>query len=306
MPIGEWIAINTTTPRKCQVLKLAQLCGISRHEALGIVVEFWTWLASQTQTEDDHVDANVDVIASAIGTQVSYVENLLKVGWLIQNNDGTLQIPNADRWGSAKAKARLKKTRRQTKWRADKKANKQNANVDARVDAQPSTIPSTSVAAQCLQHRLTDAHLIGNNAVGNNAVGHVDGTVDAHVDKKCLQNRLQNHVTQYITSTIKSTSTNVPPYILSPQNSKEEIEGMKARRFSPPTLEEVREYAEKIEFALDAAQFIDYYSARQWRFSGNVPMKDWKAAVRTWKRKDATRGKTVQPVKKEKDYNEGF
>lgn len=61
----------------------------------------------------------------------------------------------------------------------------------------------------------------------------------------------------------------------------------KTRRFSPPAPEEVEEYARSIGFALDGGRFCDYYESRGWKYKGNVAMRDWKAAVRNWKRSGA-------------------
>ena len=36
---------------------------------------------------------------------------------------------------------------------------------------------------------------------------------------------------------------------------------------------------------MDAERFVDYYTANGWKVGKN-PMKDWKAAVRNWERKD--------------------
>lgn len=54
-------------------------------------------------------------------------------------------------------------------------------------------------------------------------------------------------------------------------------------RFSPPTLSEVQAYCEARSNAVDPQQFLDYYTANGWRVGKN-PMKDWKAAVRTWEK----------------------
>ena len=39
---------------------------------------------------------------------------------------------------------------------------------------------------------------------------------------------------------------------------------------------------------VDAQAFVDFYAAKGWKV-GNAPMKDWKAAVRTWEKRDAER-----------------
>ena len=55
--------------------------------------------------------------------------------------------------------------------------------------------------------------------------------------------------------------------------------------FKKPTLEEVQSYCLERNNNVDAQRFIDYYTANGWKVGRN-PMKDWKATVRTWERKD--------------------
>ncbi len=57
----------------------------------------------------------------------------------------------------------------------------------------------------------------------------------------------------------------------------------KKTRFVPPTLEEVQEYCWERQNNVDPQKFIDHYSSNGWKVGRN-PMKDWKAAVRTWER----------------------
>ena len=54
-------------------------------------------------------------------------------------------------------------------------------------------------------------------------------------------------------------------------------------RFVPPTLEEVQAYCRERGNSVDPQHFLDHYSANGWKVGRN-PMKDWKAAVRTWER----------------------
>lgn len=56
-----------------------------------------------------------------------------------------------------------------------------------------------------------------------------------------------------------------------------------ACRFIPPTLEEVKAYCIERQNNVDAERFIDYYTSNGWKVGKN-PMKDWKAAVRTWEK----------------------
>lgn len=58
------------------------------------------------------------------------------------------------------------------------------------------------------------------------------------------------------------------------------------RRFRPPTAGEVAEYAASKGLAIDAGRFVDFYASKGWKV-GSTGMKDWRAAVRNWCRRDA-------------------
>ena len=55
-------------------------------------------------------------------------------------------------------------------------------------------------------------------------------------------------------------------------------------RFVPPSLEEVQAYCSERQNSVDAAHFLDFYAANGWVQGKGKPIKDWKAAVRTWER----------------------
>lgn len=59
-------------------------------------------------------------------------------------------------------------------------------------------------------------------------------------------------------------------------------ENTKNKSFKKPTYDELKEYSESINFDLDCQNFLDYYESKGWLI-GKTKMKDWKAAVRTWK-----------------------
>lgn len=62
-------------------------------------------------------------------------------------------------------------------------------------------------------------------------------------------------------------------------------------RFSPPSVDDVRAYCTENGFRVDPDRFVDFYTSNGWRVGKN-PMKDWKAAVRSWERKEKQNGKT--------------
>ncbi len=64
--------------------------------------------------------------------------------------------------------------------------------------------------------------------------------------------------------------------------------------FSKPKPEDVTAYARSIGFELDGQYFCDRYEANGWKV-GRAPMKNWQAAVRTWKKNNYEGGKTNAP-----------
>lgn len=55
----------------------------------------------------------------------------------------------------------------------------------------------------------------------------------------------------------------------------------KTSKFTPPTDEEVATYVAEKGYHFDPAAFVPFYKSKDWRI-GNQPMKDWRAACRTW------------------------
>jgi len=56
--------------------------------------------------------------------------------------------------------------------------------------------------------------------------------------------------------------------------------------FIKPTTEEVKNYALEAGLMIDSDAFCDYFKSNGWKVGGRAPMKDWRAAVRNWCRRD--------------------
>ena len=67
------------------------------------------------------------------------------------------------------------------------------------------------------------------------------------------------------------------------ENKNNKGERSAPARFNIPTMEEVKRYCEERHNGIVAEHFIDYYTANGWKIGKN-PMKDWKAAVRSWEK----------------------
>lgn len=68
-------------------------------------------------------------------------------------------------------------------------------------------------------------------------------------------------------------------------NSLEIEKEDKRKRFTPPTVEQVKLYCIERGNTVDAENFFDFYEAKGWKV-GSQPMKDWRAAVRTWEKRE--------------------
>lgn len=82
----------------------------------------------------------------------------------------------------------------------------------------------------------------------------------------------------------------------------------KSKRFEPPSIEEIRVYFSELKLPESESQrFLDHHQAAGWQLSGRRPMKDWKAAARTWRGnyhrfKNNSAGKTAASDRPAKRY----
>lgn len=104
------------------------------------------------------------------------------------------------------------------------------------------------------------------------------------------------------------TTSNVEIDIEKELDKEKEIEvdaKPKRKRFTPPTLDEVRAYAEEKQWTkqeFNAERFVDFYASKGWKV-GRDTMKDWKASARGW----VSRYRQEHPDQAEKkpDYGSG-
>ena len=88
------------------------------------------------------------------------------------------------------------------------------------------------------------------------------------------------------TKCIPSNNTKPNTKSLNKEELREYREGKEtSKRFVPPTIEEVRQYCLERKNNIDPEQFVDFYESKGWKV-GNTPMKNWKACIITWEKKD--------------------
>lgn len=76
---------------------------------------------------------------------------------------------------------------------------------------------------------------------------------------------------------------------IEPEEEKTKPEKKRAV-FRKPTVGEVSAYALEMLYEMDAQAFVDHYDACGWVVGKNKPMRDWRAAVRNWVRRQSEFG----------------
>ena len=69
----------------------------------------------------------------------------------------------------------------------------------------------------------------------------------------------------------------------SEEQEKETTTTLKEKKFTKPSVEEIKNYCLERKNNIDAERFFDYYESKGWKIGKNT-MKNWQAAIRTWER----------------------
>ena len=65
--------------------------------------------------------------------------------------------------------------------------------------------------------------------------------------------------------------------------------------FKKPSIDDIVDYCKERNNNIDAEAFIDFYESKDWKIGKNK-MKDWKAAVRTWERRETKKPKSMSKI----------
>lgn len=110
------------------------------------------------------------------------------------------------------------------------------------------------------------------------------GSIDIYNNNKYIPSEIQDEIKE----------NNINKFILK-ESLQSEPAKKTPKRFIKPTLEEIKEYCQERNNGLDPEKFINYYESKGW-VVGKSPMKDWKAAVRTWEKSGYNQPKAEQPT----------
>jgi len=77
---------------------------------------------------------------------------------------------------------------------------------------------------------------------------------------------------------------------------KKEKSTVKAKAFTIPTIDEIKEYCQERKNNVDAEKFFDYYESKGW-LVGKTKMKNWQAAIRNWEKNNFDNANKKQELK---------
>lgn len=131
-------------------------------------------------------------------------------------------------------------------------------------------------------NQLEKEGMIAKNGTSN-------GTVITIENYECFQD------VQTPSGTSDGTPVGTPdgtPVGTGEKNEKNDKNVKKERgAFAPPALDEVSKYVQEMGYNMDPAAFYDYYSGTGWMRKNGQKVRDWKATVRTWERREKEFGK---------------
>lgn len=142
---GEWIKVESSTPQKPEVVKMARILKKQRSQVFGALVMVWCWF--DRNSVDGHVDGMVSTDIDEIAGLTGFAGAMIEVGWLwCDAAQQTLKLPNFERHNGESAKKRSLKNERQARWRS------------TGASTEPSTPPSTNASTREENKRVPIQH----------------------------------------------------------------------------------------------------------------------------------------------------
>jgi hypothetical protein len=241
-----WIKIETSLPRKPEVMQLADILGIDEFAVVGHLVCFWSWVDENVSQECPAVNGTkrgLDRVAGRDG----FAAAMVAVGWL-QMDGNEISIPHLDYHLDHSAKTRATEQRKKAKQRAKPSVSRTCPDADG----------TTSGTAQ----------------------GQKGGPEKRREEKSIVV------IPESARPLQATPETQEPQQPQSPEAPLATLPATIPRpSFRRPTAQDVAEYATGMCLEIDPQAFHDYYAANGWRIGRNA-MKDWKAAARNWAKRD--------------------
>ena len=100
---GDWIKLQKDTPEKPEVLAISSRLGLDPDAVVGKLVRIWSWFDTHT------INGNAESVSFAFLDRITgvtgFAEQMMLVGWLIQNGS-VLTLPHFEYHNGETAKKR--------------------------------------------------------------------------------------------------------------------------------------------------------------------------------------------------------
>lgn len=114
-------------------------------------------------------------------------------------------------------------------------------------------------------------------------------TINNYDDYQALTQEVTQEATQDSTKSNPSANHSSTHSKEHKNNKNKNNKKSTKRKFIPPSVDEVLAYCKERNNKVSAEAFVDFYSSKDWMIGKNK-MKDWKACVRTWERRQKGEG----------------
>ena len=107
---------------------------------------------------------------------------------------------------------------------------------------------------------------------------------DRYKETTYLEEKAQLEIEENGAYTMKDDeryTVGIPGGIPRIEESREDKNSIEKSRTAHPSIEDVQSYIDEKGYHFSAEAFVSYYQSNGWKVGKN-PMKDWKAACRTW------------------------
>ena len=146
----------------------------------------------------------------------------------------------------------------------------------------PKLAKETSLSVQ--QVRTSLLKLISTGEITDSSTRHYRIITIVKYDEYQNDNRQDN---RQITDNQQTDNRQVTVSKEIKKDNKDKNINKSLTRFTPPTVDEVREYCLSRNNGIDPEEFVNFYESKGWMIGKNR-MKSWQAAVRTWERSRKT------------------
>lgn len=127
--------------------------------------------------------------------------------------------------------------------------------------------------------------ILDNGAIYMLDIQNYIGQSSTEADRKRLYRTKVNDEKLKLGQMSTNCPDKTPPEIEIELEKEINIKENTKRKFTKPTIEEIQEYCIERNNGINAEAFYDFYESKDW-YVGKNKMKDWKACVRTWEKRN--------------------